>query len=426
MSIDLESEHYVLGALLTSNRVLHEIADAVSADDFDGDGHSLIFATASAMIAACEPCDCATLADRMNQHGTLERVGGFARLGSIAADTISTANVRARAQLVREYAMRRKLIECAERVLKAGCRSDSAELRALMQSGLANIEAKSPGNVVTFADAINAASAEMTQACKRRDEGEPIGITTGLFALDTAIGGFAKGQLWTIAARPGVGKTALALQIGLRAAEAGSPGLIVSLEMQPHELATRAMALRSGKNVAKLLRGYRDEVREADAHGVHLMTLPLHIDARSRQLDRIVARIGQYANRQGIQWAIIDHIGLAETKAYSTRNDQVGAVSRGLKSLAIEANVAIIGLSQLNRGSEKDARRPGLADLRDSGNIEQDVDGAIFLHRKAARSDGTVHLELGVLKNRNGPCSWLENEIVFDGRVQKFSEPSRA
>jgi len=419
-----ESEQYVIGALLLSNRVLADIGDILTADDFEGHDHRIVYAEACGMIRANLACDLITLTERMTRQGQMP-ASLFAYIGGIVADMHATGNIRAHAELVAEHARRRRLVTVAETVVKDAPRLDSDQMRAIMQTGLANIEHRTGGHVLTFAEAVEEASEAMNAACNRRERGEPVGIGLGIPCVDNAIGGFADGQLWTIAARPGVGKTAMALQFGIRAGLSELPGLMISLEMQPRELATRALSLRSGQNVGRLFQGYRDSVRVAENVAPGLASIPFHIDAHTRSLDPIIARIGQYANRKGIKWAIVDHIGLVETKAFASRNDQVGAVSRGLKTLAMELNIPIIALSQLNRGSEKDQRQPGLADLRDSGNIEQDVDGAIFLHRKKENEDKTVQVQIGILKNRNGPCVWLNDEIIFDGRVQQFRQISR-
>lgn len=423
-----DAELYVIGAVLASNRSFQDVADIITADDFEVSDNRTIMAEILAMIRANEAVTPVTLIDRMRQHGTLELVGGFVAIMQIATDHFGTASIIPHAKLIREHAMRRKLLAVAEHVAAMGMRANSAELRAALQSGLASVETRDGGTVHTFCEAVEAASEAMKDACRRRDAGEPVGLALGVPCVDSAIGGFARGQLWTIAARPGVGKTAMALQFGISHGLANRPGLMISLEMQGRELATRALALRSGENVGRLFRGYRDSVTRAEDHACELMAMPFHIDAHTRSLDPMIARIGQYGNRKGIQWAIVDHIGLVEAKNYPTRNDQVGAVSRSLKTLAMELDIPIIALSQLNRASEKDARRPGLADLRDSGNIEQDVDGAIFMHRTGEHKMGyktIVELEMGVLKNRNGPSSWIEEKIHFDGSTQTFTQASQ-
>jgi replicative DNA helicase len=151
--------------------------------------------------------------------------------------------------------------------------------------------------------------------------------------------------------------------------------------------------------------------------------LPLWIDTETYGLNQILAQIAMHKHRHGIQWAAIDHVGLIQTERFNSRNDQIGHITAAIKRCAKQLGIPIIALFQLSRASEKDGRKPGLHDLRDSGNIEQDLDVAIFLHVDAKdRGAPTRRVELGILKNRSGRSSWLSEWFEFDGAVQTFRE----
>ena len=226
------------------------------------------------------------------------------------------------------------------------------------------------------------------------------------------------------AGRPGVGKSALKLQIAIGAALQGRGVGIVSLEMGDAEIGFRALANAVRVNGTALSRGDPEESDRLKRHvgGEELRRLrdaPLWFDFNAATLPEVVSRITAWCRTRKIVLAIVDHIGLIDASGYTTRNDQLGAISRALKRLAMRLSIPILALSQLNRAVERDGRRPTLADLRDSGNLEQDADVVLMLH---ARDEAGVEVDVGILKNRSGPKGWLRNSLRFSGREQRFIE----
>jgi replicative DNA helicase len=195
--------------------------------------------------------------------------------------------------------------------------------------------------------------------------------------------------------------------------------------MGAEELMIRGLAAYTGKNVGRMFHGYDEEVSAAVTAAEKMGDLPLWLDADTSDVDSILAQIAVMKHRNGIRWAAVDHVGLVQTRQFNTRNDQIGHITGRLKQAAKRLQIPIIALFQLSRLSEKENRPPGLHDLRDSGNIEQDLDVAIFLHVDADQRDKPQRrVHVGVLKNRSGRSGWLKEEFRFDGTTQTFREVS--
>ena len=266
--------------------------------------------------------------------------------------------------------------------------------------------------------------AEIEQATHADGDGV-VGVRTGIPVIDGALGGLCPTRLSVLAARPSIGKTAIALQISVNAARNGVPGGICSLEMGASELGARMNAYHSQANFTRLLRGRDDALGRMVSSWQHDQpkTWPLHIDTDTYGLSGIEARITSWKRRHGIQFAIVDHIGLVEVEGDKSAYDRVSLVSRRLKKLAKRLDIAIIAVAQLNRALEKERRKPTLADLRDSGNIEQDIDIGVFLHVDPQDADAQpVPVQIGFLKNRTGRRGWQKHPLMFDGQTQTFRE----
>lgn len=254
--------------------------------------------------------------------------------------------------------------------------------------------------------------------------GGMVGVPTGLEMIDSKMGGLQGGRLVVIAARPSVGKTALAQQISIHAASQGFPVGTCSLEMSSYELGVRAMSHVYKVNVSKLFRA-EEEALQMVSTGMmarNFNKFPMFFDCDTYELEDIASKIRLWAKRDNIKLAVVDHIGLVEVKGVLSPNERVGKVSRTLKKLAKELDIAIIAVSQLNRGNEKDNRMPILSDLRDSGSVEQDADIALFIHAQQGEDGQPPMYQLGLLKNRQGPRGWLQERVDFDGRIQTFIE----
>lgn len=420
----LDSEAAVLGALMLDNRLWYPVRAVIGPDDFFRHEHRLIFAAIAKLGSAGKPCDLITLTETMRQAGTLEDAGGVAMLSTLSNESWGAANAEAYAKQIRDYAQRRRLIDFSRELHKQAISSDSEEVTAFMMAKVNGLLTKSTAKSKRFQEAVASAQDTMGEAAKRVAAGGTVGAPTGLRSLDRLIGGFSGPRLYILAARPKCGKSALLNQFGVHAACNGFPGLIVSRELGSDELAIRAMAMVGGVNVTRLHRGAAEEARKGGDCVTSLGDIPLWFDDETATLDAICAQIALHRFRHGIAWAAVDHIGLVRTEQrFNTRNDQLGHISWTLKETAKRLGIPIVALSQLSRRSETEQRRPGVHDLRDSGNIEQDADAVIMMHvPPEKRDEETKPVSIGVPANRTGPSMWLDVPFNFHGPTQTFSE----
>lgn len=420
----LDSESAVLGALMLDNRLWYPIRAVIGPDDFFRHEHRLIFAAIAKLSAAGKPCDFITLTEAMRQAGTLDEAGGVGALSTLSNESWGATNAEAYALQIRDYAQRRRLIEFSRDLHKQAIANNSEEVTAYLMAKVNGLLTKSTAKSKRFQEAVAGAQDSMGEAAKRIAAGGTMGAPTGLRSLDRLVGGFSGPRLYILAARPKCGKSALLNQFAIHAACNGYPGLVVSRELGSDELAIRAMALVGGVNVTKLHRGSPEESRKGGDCVTSLGDIPLWFDDETATLDAICAQIALHRFRHGIAWAAVDHIGLVRTEQrFNTRNDQLGHISWALKETAKRLKIPILALSQLSRRSEQEQRRPGVHDLRDSGNIEQDADAVIMMHvPPERRDDETKPVSIGVPANRTGPSMWLDVPFNFHGPTQTFSE----
>lgn len=404
----IEAEQSLIGALLLSNDAWDRIEGTVTAADFFRDDHRRIFTHIAALIRAGKPADVVTVHAAMEQSGEAERCGGLAYLGEIANNTPSAANIRAYATTIRDRAYRRMGQGEAEALAvsyAAGALSHDEFAAGLERIAAQAIDSERDEPLL-LADSMHEAIALIND---RANGGGITGLPSGLPDLDALTGGFEPGQLIILAARPGVGKTALALGIADHAARAGRTVMFASLEMPARELSMRVMAQRSGVSVHAMRAGTRN-----DDHWSALTRVSgeaarqrLFIDDRGGiGLAYVRARAKRVARKFGLHLIVVDYIGLMRGEGQN-RTQELGSISRGLKALAKELAVPIIACAQLNRGVEsRSDRRPQLHDLRDSGEIEQDADIVLMLHREEMTNSAPEWQGVGELllrKHRNGP-----------------------
>lgn len=423
---DHEAEQSVLGALMLDNRKHADVAGFLRAEDFYGRQHQLIYAAITRAAATGAAFDFVTVSADMRQNGTLDEAGGTAYLGQIANDTPSTSAARSYAEIVAERSARRAMIAgMSDAISGAYDGDDLPSLTAAVASSLDRIVTRSSPNATSFADALTQAEAEWTRANAENASGRSPGIPFGLPMLDHAIGGMRIGELWGLAARTSLGKTATAAQFAVHAALRGYPSLYVTLEETASDLAMRVVANVRSTNLASIRRGQADgldAITDARTQN-NLDRLPLWIDDRTFDLDAIRARITAYERTQRIKLAVVDHLTLVDARTPGRkRYEEIGAVTRALKVLAQQLRIAILILIQVSRASEQENRRPRLSDLRESGNIEQDLNGCIALHLDA-NDKNTPTIEIGLLKNRYGMKGWPKQaRFQFRGEYQRIEQ----
>ncbi|RLJ18903.1 replicative DNA helicase [bacterium endosymbiont of Escarpia laminata] len=423
---NIEAEQAVLGGLMLDNSSWDRVTGKVSANDFSRRNHQLIFSAITNSAQANQPFDVVTLAEHLEQTERLGQAGGLPYLVNLVEDAFSAANVGVYASIVREKAKRRTLRDL---FLDATRDAEHGDLDDLLSDVTTRAEATAShgGGSLTFTEAFTRTLDHIDKAAAARQNGGVVGIPTGLPGIDRRTGGLQQKRLIVLAARPSIGKTALANQIAIHAATRGYPVGIVSLEMGAEELTIRAMAHCYRLNFSGLAYGDDEEctrLTDAMTEKPPISSLPIYIDTDTTTLGGITARMAEWKRQHGIALCIVDHIGLVEGGDDKTRNDWLGKISRSLKLTAKRLDLPILAVSQLNRSVERDKRRPVLADLRDSGNIEQDADVCAFLHvdGNAVETTYGLPMEIGLLKNRTGQRGWLPEEFTFDGRTQTFLE----
>jgi len=437
---NIEAEQALLGAILLDNTVLERIAGIVTADDFSESIHALVFDAASAMNADGQHVSPISLRPHV-QGISIGEQPVWQYLGNVMAGTPSIANAVAYAETVRDQSTRRKLFALGEDLM-ASCSNPSLSASSLASEavtaldhvlGIARAKSRKP---VPLGDAMSDLLDQVLN-----DDGRSR-ISTGLLDLDKALsGGWRRKQYAILAGRPSMGKTTVATSAMLRTAKAGHGVLMLSLEMPTEEVTARAMtdlAYSSTRRIA--YNAFRSgELADGDmAHmgqaGAMFRKLPLVIDdQRGLTIAEIGARIRAQAQRfekEGVKLGlvVIDHLGFikASERYRGNRVHEVTEISSGLGHIAKEQDIALLVLCQLNRGTEsRENKRPTLADLRDSGSLEQDADIVIFTYRESyylerqkfdpgsqaevqrtAALDGCRNtLELLISKNRNGPTT---------------------
>ncbi|MES1953526.1 replicative DNA helicase [Salinisphaera hydrothermalis] len=415
---DQPAERSVIGGLLVDDRVAPDVFAIVQPADFYHRAHREIFAQAVRLHGSGEPIDVVTLGDAARDDGHT------ALVGEIAAEVYSAANVAAYARIVADWSRRRAVVVACQQAIAAAGNTAAGDLIADLGGRLEAAGERAIGESLNWHGVLDRMVDEIEQATQAADDGVT-GVRTHIPMLDRALGGLCPKRLIVLAARPSIGKTALANQIAVNAARDGVPGGICSLEMGEAELGARAMAYHCRANFTRLLRG-RDDALGAMIRGMEQgdpKAWPLHLDTSTYSLTGIEARLTSWKRNHGIRFAIVDHIGLVEVEGNVSTYDRVSLVSRRLKKLAKTLDIAIIAVCQLNRGPEKERRRPTLGDLRDSGNIEQDIDAGVFLHVDPDDLEvQPVPVQIGFLKNRTGRRGWDRTPLLFEGQFQTFTE----
>ncbi|MGI9506148.1 MAG: replicative DNA helicase [Geminicoccaceae bacterium] len=418
------AEQSVIGALMLDPDSYHQVQGVVVPSDFYQASHQLIYRAAATVCERGEHPDAITLASELRGQGMLEPAGEVDYLLAIFRGTASAYNARAYAVIVRDFAQRRALIAVLREATTSARHGveHAPDLLADVARKVESIAHRTMGTSMPWAKTLEAGTMAILAAESRREAGKSLGATIGLPTLDRATGGLQGAVLWCIAGRPGDGKSALALQTLISAGLHGYPCGMLSLEMSPQQIGLRAMSHRWQLPVNRLETADPDTIaqlpKKQQTHP--LQDLPIWVDYDTYTLDGIVSRLTEWRRKHEIKFGVVDHIGLIETGNHNSRNDQLGHVSRTLKKTAKALDMPIVALSQLSRSNAKEGRAPALSDLRDSGNIEQDVDLALFIH--CPEGPGEKSREIGLLKHRSGRAGWLDTGFTFEGAVQTFRE----
>ncbi len=434
---NLEAEQGVLGSVLLDNDVLHEIVPILKVDDFYRETHQVAFRAIRDLYDLGKAIDAITLADELTRRGEIQTVGGIEFIAEVINSVPHAVNAKYYAEIVRQNSVKRQLIQSANEILREGY-SNSFTASQLLESAEQLIfeisEDQSKGDTVELKDVVVEA---MDRIVLRTESRHAVsGIATGFYDLDDITSGFQPDQLIILAARPAMGKTAMALNICDHAAvNLQKPVLFVSLEMGKLELAERLLCARSRVDGHKLRTGQSMGARELQQLGKsydELRTAPMFIDdTPARNVLQITANARRLKMRSNLGMIMVDYIQLIDSdESRDSRQEQIAKISRRLKTLARELHVPVVALSQLNRAVEnREDRRPRMADLRESGAIEQDADIVLLLHRPDYydANDQPGIGEVIVAKNRNGATgsakmTFLKNFTRFEN-LANIAEP---
>lgn len=412
----IESERAVLGAALFSQKAAVSVFGQLTEADYFSEHNALAHGVIYRLFADKKAIGVPDLL-----------AGGIdpELVGSLMMDYAGDAAVEHYIGIVKGESRKRRLVALCSDIQDRAKSGDALELVSEMIARSEAIVRDVNGKAKRFAECLSDADKMIKDSRERARQYGISGLSTGVPAIDEATGGIHGPRLVIVAARPGCGKTALLNQVGLVNSCRGYPGFIASLEMGADELVVRAMAQQARVNISGLLRGKLDRDQDEAAYNsvAQLGDIPLWLDTDTYNLNGICGQVALAKARHNIAWFAVDHIGLVQTEKFSSRNDQIGHITRTLKQLCKRLGIPCLALSQLSRASETDKRRPGLHDLRDSGNIEQDADMVLMLHTdQTDRSVAQRPLTVGVLKNRTGPTGWVDRPIFFDGQIQSIYE----
>jgi replicative DNA helicase len=435
---DIEMEKALLGALMLSPNAIYEVADLVSVDSFYGGAHRTIFDSMLGLYGKGEPIDVATLTSKLKERKVLAEVGGSEYLSELVGAAGAPGSARHYAQIVQNKFILRSLIDAAAKIGDLGFQEER-EIEQLLD------EAQSAVFKVSQAPMLRSFSAikdELTEAWERlehlqKHENAMRGVPTGFAELDNMLSGLQKSDLVILAARPSMGKTALALDIARQSAtKHGTAVGIFSLEMSTQQLVDRMLAAQAGVNSWRLRTGKirdDDEFERLQTALADLSEAPIFIDDKATSsvlAMRSVAR--RLKMEKDLKLIIVDYLQLitpTQSRGSDSMVQQVTEISRSLKAMARELEVPVLALSQLSRAVEQRGGRPRLSDLRDSGSIEQDADVVMFIHREDMMGNRTANEKTGVAeilieKHRNGPVGKID--LHFDEEKTTFRSVEKA
>lgn len=428
----VQAESSVLGSLLLDNSVWDRITDLLTEADFYRLQHRVLFTAIASLVNANKAADVVTVFEHLRNQGRAEEAGGLAYINEVAQFLASPANVRRYAEIVREKSVLRRLVAASDEMATAAFNpGDKTAAEVLDQAQQAIFALSEQGPARDDWQSGDEGVVQLLDGVQRRHDGDVDFLSTGLEDLDHRLdGGMRPGEVIVIAARPSMGKTALALTIGENAAEAGHSVGVLSMEMPKVQVQNRRMSMRSGIPLHKIKRPERMsdfEWGEMSRTAEKMRHVPLYVsDQTALTINQVRSKARALKRRHGLRVLVIDYIGLMEgTDRKANRATQLGEVSRGIKSLAKELDMTVLLLAQLNREVEKrPGMKPILADLRECGDIEQDADVILFVHRPFhvkpdLGPEWKHYAEVIAAKNRDGETGHLDLQYAGD-RVRFF------
>ena len=424
---NLEAEQAIAGGILINNDALNQVIDILSGEDFYREAHALIFEGMLTLYNRDDPVDLITLSQVLKENGVLDKVGGIDYLTSLAEATSTSAGIMYHAEIVKDSSTRRSLISQCSHISEVCFQSsnDTEEVLDLAEQSIFEIAERNIGQNFLPLNEVVKKSFKKIETTKGRNI---TGISTGFTDLDNLTSGLQPSDLIIIAGRPSMGKTALALNIAYNAALEDKAGVaLFSLEMSSLQLGIRLLGSDAMIDAWKLRKGGAlqddDNLRLIDSAN-RLSELPIYIDDSSGlSALEMKAKARRLKKKYDISLLIIDYLQLMQSKkSVESRQMEISDISRSLKALAKDLDIPVVAVSQLNRKVEdRPNKRPLLADLRESGAIEQDADLILFIYREELYNrteENRGMAELNIAKHRNGPTEKIN--LTFREKYTKF------
>lgn len=432
---DLPAEQCVLGSMLSSSVAIAEVIETLTPEDFYKPAHATVFDAIVDMYGQGLPVDPVTVTDHLTKQGYLGSVGGAPYLHTLLQAVPSVASVTYYATIVRNKAVLRRLVTAGTRIQQWGQNGigEPADLVDHAQEEIYALTTGKPGDEYATASELLTGTLEELDAIQRGDT--RTAIPTGFTELDETLGGLHDGQLVVIAGRPGSGKSTLAIDIARHAAlTCNHPTIVFSLEMLKNEIMMRILSAEASVPLHAMRTRGTGHLTEQHWHKLSTAmpkadTTALYIDdSPDINTATIRAKSRRLKQRHGLRLIIVDYLQLMTGRRAETRQQEVADLSRTLKKIAVELELPIIVLSQLNRGPEQRVdKKPMMSDLRESGAIEQDADVALLVYREDMYDPQTPRqgeADILIAKHRNGPTGTVT--LAFQGHYSRFTNMHNA
>lgn len=431
---DRIAEITLLSNIFNKNDIIVEVIGTLKPIDFYDKANEIIFNKMLELYTKNIPLDVITLSNNMDKE-LLKSIGGITYLSEITGYSPSTANYKSYIKLIKDLSDKRQIIiSCQEALSEALENStDTKQIIDKLETSFININKEEEQERTVNSSELMESTVMVIEEGYKRGGAIP-GITTGYIPLDNATNGFNKEDLFVIAARPSMGKTALTLNV-LSKLPKKYNAMLFELEMSKEKLGIRLLASKALRNSRDLARGkIKDKDFEVIMRKANEIATKDNIFINTKpnlSINEIRAEAKKIKIKHGLDVIFVDHIGkIKPDNLKSSRNDQIGQICNGLKAIAKELNVCVVVLSQLNRACEqRNNKRPMLSDLRDSGNVEQDADQIIFLYRddyyaerEGRESSKPGILEILIAKNRDGEAGIIE--LYYNTEYQIITEKS--
>ncbi|OGE03629.1 replicative DNA helicase [Candidatus Curtissbacteria bacterium RIFCSPLOWO2_01_FULL_41_18] len=419
---DIDAEKSIIGAILLDADAIAAAIQTLKPDHFYKEAHGDIIRAIFELYEKRDPVDLVTLTAQLKKNGKLEKVGGAAYLSELTSQVPTSANISVHTQIVRDHWVKRQLITTSTKISQSAF-DDEGDIRTLLdeaeQAVFALSQEQMRQNFMPLKDALAESFDRLDEL--HRKTGGLRGVSTGFWDLDARLAGMQDSNLLILASRPGQGKTSLALNIAAHVAVSeGLPVGIFSLEMSKEELVDRLLVSQAEVDAWRLKTGKLDDNdfdRLQEAMGV-LADAPLFIDdTPAANLMEIRTKARRLQVEHGLSLLVVDYLQLIHGRNLENRVQEVSEISQSLKNLARELKIPVLTCSQLSRAVEqRGTKKPQLADLRESGAIEQDADVVMFIWRPDP--DNNDQVKLDIQKHRNGPTG--EIDLIFKPERVKF------